>query len=106
MLTRSNLAASGVAVGSSIGHALGSLFSGSGSAPAAESQQADSAVANQANEAGYQSGGWNAQSCETDAKSFTKCLDEHSGNMQICGWYLEQLVSYYTFSATLAWMSG
>jgi hypothetical protein len=36
---------------------------------------------------------WGAKSCEVDAKQFTKCLDENNGNMQICGWYLEQLVS-------------
>lgn len=30
--------------------------------------------------------------CAGVTKQFTTCLDEHSGNMQICGWYLEQLV--------------
>lgn len=29
--------------------------------------------------------------CEIDARNFTRCLDENQGNMQICGWYLEQL---------------
>lgn len=35
---------------------------------------------------------WGAPSCEADARSFTKCLDENQGNMQICSWYLDQLV--------------
>ncbi|KAL8930518.1 MAG: hypothetical protein Q9208_000702 [Pyrenodesmia sp. 3 TL-2023] len=85
--------AAGVAVGSSIGHAIGGLFGG-GSSTAAEPQQAENGVASQANDASYQNNSWGQRSCETDAKSFTKCLDENGGNMQICGWYLDQLVSY------------
>lgn len=81
--------AAGVAVGSSIGHGIGGMFGGS-SAPA-EQQQADNAVASQANESSSQRDAWGPRSCETDAKSFTKCLDENQGNMQICGWYLDQL---------------
>ncbi|KAL2054122.1 hypothetical protein ABVK25_005661 [Lepraria finkii] len=81
--------AAGVAVGSSIGHAIGGMFGGGSSQPA-EQQQADTAVASQAND-NYQSNSWGPRSCENDAKSFTKCLDENQGNMQICGWYLEQL---------------
>ena len=80
-----------MAVGSSIGHAIGGMFGGGSSAPA-EQQQSDSAVAGQANNEGYQSNQWGARSCENDAKVFTKCLDENQGNMQICGWYLDQLV--------------
>jgi hypothetical protein len=79
--------AAGVAVGSTIGHSLGNLFGGS-SAAAAEGQ--DSALATS------QQNSWNengAGKCDADARSFTKCMDEHEGNMQICGWYLEQLVS-------------
>lgn len=78
-------------MGSSIGHAFGGLFGG-GSSSAAEPQQADNSVANQANDAGYHNSNWGQRSCEADAKSFTKCLDENGGNMQICGWYLDQLV--------------
>ena len=78
-----------MAVGSSIGHAIGGMFGWSG-APA-EQQQSDNAVASQANESSSQSNAW-GRSCETDAKTFTKCLDENQGNMQICGWYLDQLV--------------
>ena len=66
------------------------MFGWSG-APA-EQKQSDNAVASQANESSSQSNAWGPPSCETDAKTFTKCLDENQGNMQICGWYLDQLV--------------
>ena len=78
-----------MAVGSSIGHALGGMFGGS-SAPT--EQQANNAVTSQANESSSQANAWGPRSCEMDAKTFTKCLDENQGNMQICGWYLDQLV--------------
>ena len=32
--------------------------------------------------------------CAGAATQFTKCMDEQSGNMQICNWYLEQLVCF------------
>ena len=83
----------GVAVGSSIGHAIGGLFGGSSTA-AAESQQPENALAGQSNDAAFQQNSWGARSCEADAKSFTKCLDENAGNMQTCGWYLDQLVGF------------
>ena len=83
---------SGVAVGSSIGHAIGGMFGG-GSSQAAEQQSADNAVARQANNDSYQNDAWGPRSCEADAKQFTKCLDDNQGNMQICSWYLDQLVS-------------
>ncbi len=65
---------------------------GGGSTQAAEQQADDNAVGNQANSESYQNNTWGPRSCEVDAKQFTKCLDENQGNMQICGWYLEQLV--------------
>ena len=71
--------------------AIGGMFGGGNSA--AEQQQADSSLATQGNGSAYQSNSWGPSSCENDAKSFTRCLDENQGNMQICGWYLEQLVS-------------
>lgn len=85
---------SGVAVGSSIGHAIGGFFGGGSSQAAADGQQSDSALATQATEGNYQSNGV-SRSCEPDAKAFTRCLDENKGEyqMSVCGWYLEQLVS-------------
>ncbi|KAI4133182.1 MAG: hypothetical protein LQ341_006188 [Variospora aurantia] len=82
--------AAGVAVGSSVGHAIGGLFGGESSS-AAEPQAVGKSMASQSSDPGYQSNKWGQGSCETDAKSFTKCLDENGGNMQICGWYLDQL---------------
>jgi hypothetical protein len=80
---------SGVAVGSSIGHAIGGFFGGGSSTPAAEPAQ-DNSVAAQGDSA--QNSNWGARSCDVDAKQFTKCMDDNQGNMQICSWYLEQLV--------------
>ncbi|KAG9229160.1 Sas10/Utp3/C1D family-domain-containing protein [Amylocarpus encephaloides] len=80
--------AAGVAVGSSIGHAIGGFFGGGSSQAVAEPAQDNNAVASQDQQS---QNNWGARSCETDAKQFTKCLDENQGNMQICGWYLEQL---------------
>lgn len=78
----------GVAVGSTIGHALGGMFGGS-SSQAAEAQPADGAQNNQA----YQSTNF-ANGCDESAKAFTRCLEENKGEyqMNVCGWYLDQLV--------------
>ncbi|ODV58532.1 Mix17p ASCRUDRAFT_39195 [Ascoidea rubescens DSM 1968] len=84
--------AAGVAVGSSVGHVIGAgisgLFGGSSSAPAAEPQQA-APLTSFSNSSPYESE--SNKACDTDARSFTKCLDENNGNMQICDWYLQQL---------------
>ncbi|KAI0870760.1 hypothetical protein GGS24DRAFT_90788 [Hypoxylon argillaceum] len=73
--------AAGVAVGSTIGHALGGLFGGSSAPAEAAPQQAN--MANNQNQ--Y------STNCAGAAENFTKCMDDNSGNMQICNWYLEQL---------------
>ncbi|RYP79562.1 hypothetical protein DL770_006608 [Monosporascus sp. CRB-9-2] len=76
--------AAGVAVGSSIGHAIGGLFSGGGSGePAPAPQDAQAAQQQQQNQWG--------NNCAGATQNFTKCMDDQQGNMQICGWYLEQL---------------
>jgi hypothetical protein len=75
--------AAGVAVGSSIGHAVGGFFSGGSSEPA---------PAPQAQAAPAQDNSWNnTNNCQGATQNFTQCMDEHNGNMQICNWYLEQL---------------
>ncbi|KAK3996495.1 hypothetical protein QBC44DRAFT_403628 [Cladorrhinum sp. PSN332] len=79
--------AAGVAIGSSIGHMVGngisSMFGGgSSSEPAPE-------AATQA-QAAPQNSAW-GNNCAGATTNFTKCMDENGGNMQICGWYLEQL---------------
>ncbi|KAF2103955.1 hypothetical protein NA57DRAFT_70167 [Rhizodiscina lignyota] len=75
--------AAGVAVGSTIGHALGGLFSGGSSAPA-EQAQADAATAQSSS---YQA----PRACENDVNAFRKCMDDNQGSLTICGWYLDQL---------------
>lgn len=76
---------SGVAIGSSVGHAIGGLFSGGSSEPAA----APAAAPVQAQASSQDQ--YNNNNCAASAQSFTKCMDDNNGNMQICNWYLEQL---------------
>ncbi|KAI0854936.1 hypothetical protein F4860DRAFT_497877 [Xylaria cubensis] len=75
--------AAGVAVGSSIGHAIGGFFGGGSSAPAEAAPQQTNAADNNQNQFN--------NNCAGAAESFTKCMDDNNGNMQICNWYLEQL---------------
>ncbi|WEW57525.1 hypothetical protein PRK78_002992 [Emydomyces testavorans] len=88
--------AAGVAVGSSIGHAVGSFFTGGSSSAPAEAAQAPPATASPMDNSLYQSNSsssWGQSgACETDIKAFRSCMDEHGGNMSICGWYLDQLI--------------
>ena len=77
--------AAGVAVGSSIGHAIGGMFGGGSSAPEASAD--NGAVQNQQ----YSNQQSQQDNCAGAATSFTKCMDDNNGNMQICNWYLEQL---------------
>lgn len=80
-------------MGSSIGHAVGGLFGGGSSTPA-EAQ--DNAVASQqTQDGGYQNNSWAQESCEPAAKGLANCLDQNNGNMQICTWYLDQLVGRF-----------
>ncbi|KAK1826707.1 mitochondrial intermembrane space cysteine motif-containing protein MIX17 [Podospora conica] len=78
--------AAGVAVGSAVGHtlssAVGGLFGGS-SAPADAAPQA--AAPQDTNNSSW------GNNCAGATQNFTKCMDDNSGNMNICGWYLEQL---------------
>ena len=96
---------SGVAVGSSIGHALGGWFGGSSSAqpeqgyeqPASDAyaQPMDSSIygsqGQTQSQAGYGSATQQPGPCAGDVKNFTKCMDENQGNLTICGWYFDQL---------------
>ena len=70
------------------------MFGGgnTGNADVAEGQANENAVAAQAQQ-GYENNNWAQQSCEPAAKGLTNCLDQNGGNMQICSWYLDQLVS-------------
>jgi hypothetical protein len=81
---------SGVAIGSTIGHAVSGLFGGSSSSnePLPGDAQNSSLQANSGAQNGNSAWGNN---CAGATQQFTKCMDEQGGNMQICGWYLEQL---------------
>ncbi|KAG8723345.1 hypothetical protein FRC09_003730 [Ceratobasidium sp. 395] len=74
--------AGSVAVGSTVGHGLSSmLFGGRSEAPPpAEYQQPVQQQQYQQN---------SGISCDFQAKEFTKCLE--TGDVNTCGWYLEQL---------------
>ncbi|PLB52371.1 hypothetical protein P170DRAFT_434138 [Aspergillus steynii IBT 23096] len=88
--------AAGVAVGSSIGHAIGGFFGGGSSAPAEPQQAAAPPADSQAMDSGlWQSTAantsWENSPCATDVRSFRTCMDENKGDLTICGWYLDQL---------------
>jgi len=76
--------AAGVAIGSTIGHVVGGFFGG-GSSAAEPTQATQAQAAPQTNNSTW------GNNCAGATEQFTKCLDEQNGNMQICGWYLEQL---------------
>lgn len=87
--------AAGVAVGSTIGHTLGAgitgMFGGRSEAPPVEQQQQqqqDLAPYQQQNSYATQE---QVRHCDADARNFTRCLEENDGNMQTCGYYLQQL---------------
>jgi len=79
---------SGVAVGSSIGHAVGGWFSGGSSAPAeANPQSTEFQSQHQVNTSAQAQTG----PCAENVTSFRRCMDENQGSLNICGWYLDQL---------------
>jgi coiled-coil-helix-coiled-coil-helix domain-containing protein 2 len=92
-----------VAVGSSIGHAIGGFFGGgSSSAPAEQQQQYQQPADNYAQPGGAMdsslyhssSAASNSQAsgpCAMNIKSYTDCMTQNQGDMNICGWYLDQL---------------
>ena len=94
---------SGVAVGSSIGHAIGGFFGGGNSSSEAAPQQGATSqdayaqpmdnglYASSQNQTAGGYAGAQDQPCMTDVRNFTRCMDENQGNMSICGWYMEQL---------------
>ena len=91
---------SGVAIGSSVGHAIGGWFGGSSAQQPIDEQYqqpVDSyAQPGQAMDQGLYntnaSTGQAAQGpCATDIRTFTQCMEQNRGEMNICGWYLEQL---------------
>jgi hypothetical protein len=87
--THANIHPSGVAVGSSIGHAVGGWFSGGSSSEAPAAQQAASTdFAQQHSQVNMSSQGG---ACQAQIGDFRKCMDDNQGSLNICGWYLDQL---------------
>ena len=76
-------------MGSSIGHAVGGWFSGGSSA--ATPEQASQAVAQGDANAVYSSQYQPPRVCENQVTGFRQCMDQNQGDLNICGWYLEQL---------------
>jgi len=86
--TPTNSLPSGVAVGSSIGHAVGGWFGGGSSAPAeANPSSAEFQTQHQVNTSAQAQAG----PCAENVTSFRNCMDENQGSLTICGWYLDQL---------------
>ncbi len=75
------------------------MFSGGSAEPAAAQQQPAGAVDAYASPSvsSAQQENWGAN-CQTATQHFTRCMDENGGNMQICNWYLEQLVRFFPCS--------
>lgn len=75
-------------MGHTLSSAVGGIFGGS-SAPADAAPVAAQENSNTNNSS------W-GNNCAGATQNFTKCMDDNSGNMNICGWYLEQLVSFHS----------
>ncbi len=73
---------------------------GGGSSQPAEQQQSDTSLTSQDGQYASTAGGYGTQSCETDASQFKNCMNEYQGNMQVCSWYLEQLVRVHSGTMT------
>ncbi|KAL9114330.1 MAG: hypothetical protein Q9227_001752 [Pyrenula ochraceoflavens] len=85
--------AAGVAVGSSIGHAIGGFFGGGSSSEAQAPPQQQSAMDAYAAPGGNMADSAAADNgpCAYDVKMFTSCMDQNKGDLNICGWYMDQL---------------
>jgi hypothetical protein len=77
-----------VAVGSSIGHAVGGWFGGGSSAAPAEQSPQNTEFAQQHAQVNTSTQGG---VCAADVNNFRKCMDDNQGSLTICGWYLDQL---------------
>lgn len=69
---------------------MGMFGGGSSSEPAAASPS-NNAVDAQQPQSSYYANQSADPNCALATKSFTNCMDEHQGNMSICGWYMDQL---------------
>ncbi|KAE8221438.1 hypothetical protein CF319_g5201 [Tilletia indica] len=83
--------AAGVAVGSSVGHGISSMFFGGGrsEAPVEQAQAQYPAQDQAAQQGAYQQ--TNVGTCEAQAKDFTRCLEASGNDFNSCSYYLEAL---------------
>ncbi|KZT54661.1 hypothetical protein CALCODRAFT_379921 [Calocera cornea HHB12733] len=81
MIAQMAATAGSVAIGSTIGHGLSNMLFGGRSEAPAPVDQAQPLPQQQANPMG--------KACEVQAKELTRCLEV--GDVQTCGWYLDQL---------------
>lgn len=81
-------------MGHTLSSAVGGIFGGS-SAPA------DAAPVAAQESSSTNNSSW-GNNCAGATQNFTKCMDDNSGNMNICGWYLEQLVSFLSSGSSLS----
>lgn len=63
---------------------------GSAEPPAADAPPAQDL----ATQGGAAQNSWGQTKCDADVKQFTTCMNDHKGNMDICGWYLSQLQAW------------
>ncbi|KAL7424275.1 hypothetical protein Q5752_001864 [Cryptotrichosporon argae] len=73
----------GAVAGSVVGHGISNMLFGG--------RSADAAAVPPPEQAAQQYSQQPTNSCEIQAKDFTKCLDATSGDMGACGYYLEAL---------------
>ncbi|PSR83851.1 hypothetical protein BD289DRAFT_276644 [Coniella lustricola] len=83
--------AAGVAVGHTVANGIMGMFGGGSSSEPAQAAASDNAVASQGQQGSYYANQSADPNCALATKSFTNCMDEHQGNMSICGWYMDQL---------------
>ena len=80
-----------MAVGSSIGHAVGGWFGGGSSAAAPEASAQDPIAQDNYGQTSANTGYEAPAACATDVSNFRRCMDDNRGDLTICGWYLDQL---------------
>lgn len=81
--------AAGVAIGSSVGHAVGSLFMGGRTE---NDQPVEQSMQQQQQQPSQAAAPVNAP-CEKDASAFARCLEDNTTDISACQTYLEQLKS-------------
>ncbi|RDA96297.1 hypothetical protein CP533_1622 [Ophiocordyceps camponoti-saundersi (nom. inval.)] len=82
--------AAGVAIGSSVGHAIGGFFGGGSSSEQAPAQQDQTPAPMMHQQQAQQPLQYEAPACQPALADFNRCLQEKN-DIYSCGWYFEQL---------------